>query len=119
MKTILKDKISLFSGHSGVGKSTLANELQPGLNLQTGSVSESHGQGKHTTTFAEMHFMKFGAHIIDTPGIRGFGLVDMENVEISHFFPEILNFSLNANLVIVNILMSLDARLFARLKIMR
>lgn len=89
LKTILKDKISLFSGHSGVGKSTLANELQPGLNLQTGSVSESHGQGKHTTTFAEMHFMKFGAHIIDTPGIRGFGLVDMENVEISHFFPEI------------------------------
>ncbi len=89
LKKLLKDKVSLFSGHSGVGKSTLANLLEPGLDLRTGSVSTAHGQGKHTTTFAEMHFMKLGGYIIDTPGIRGFGLVNMENVEISHFFPEI------------------------------
>ena len=92
LKTLLKEKVSLFSGHSGVGKSTLTNSLQPGLELKTSLISEANNQGKHTTTFAEMHSLGFGGHIIDTPGVRGFGLVDLEDVEISHLFPEIFKF---------------------------
>ena len=92
LKTLLKEKVSLFSGHSGVGKSTLTNSLQPGLELKTSLISEANNQGKHTTTFAEMHSLVFGGYIIDTPGIRGFGLVDLEDVEISHLFPEIFKF---------------------------
>ena len=92
LKTLLKEKVSLFSGHSGVGKSTLTNFLQPGLELKTSLISEANNQGKHTTTFAEMHSLLFGGYIIDTPGIRGFGLVDLEDVEISHLFPEIFKF---------------------------
>ena len=92
LKTLLKEKVSLFSGHSGVGKSTLTNSLQPGLELKTSLISEANNQGKHTTTFAEMHSLLFGGYIIDTPGIRGFGLVDLEDVEISHLFPEIFKF---------------------------
>ena len=90
---ILRDKVSLFSGHSGVGKSTLANALQPGLDLKTGEISDAHGQGKHTTTFAEMHPLDGGGFLIDTPGIRGFGLVDMERDQIGHYFPEIFALS--------------------------
>src|SRR5690606_20225945 len=88
LKEMMKDKISMFSGHSGVGKSTLINKLQPSLNLKTKEISEQHSQGQHTTTFAEMFDLDFGAKIIDTPGIRGFGIVDMEKEEIGDYFPE-------------------------------
>lgn len=85
---LMKDKVSMFSGHSGVGKSTLVNAIEPTLNLKTKQISDSHSQGQHTTTFAEMFDLSFGAQIIDTPGIRGFGVVDMEKEEISGYFPE-------------------------------
>ncbi|HTG66256.1 MAG TPA: ribosome small subunit-dependent GTPase A [Flavobacterium sp.] len=85
---LMKDKVSMFSGHSGVGKSTLVNAIEPTLNLKTKQISDSHSQGQHTTTFAEMFDLSFGAKIIDTPGIRGFGVVDMEKEEISDYFPE-------------------------------
>ena len=88
LKTLMKDRVSMFSGHSGVGKSTLVNTLEPSLNLKTKQISASHSQGRHTTTFAEMFDLAFGAQIIDTPGIRGFGIVDMEPQEISDYFPE-------------------------------
>ncbi|MGV3461299.1 MAG: ribosome small subunit-dependent GTPase A [Flavobacterium sp.] len=84
----MKGNVCMFSGHSGVGKSTLVNALQPGLNLKTKEISEQHSQGQHTTTFAEMFDLDFGAKIIDTPGIRGFGVVDMEKDEIGDYFPE-------------------------------
>ncbi len=89
LKEVLKDKTSLLSGHSGVGKSTLVNTIEPRLNLKTSAISKSHDQGQHTTTFAEMFELSFGGRIIDTPGIRGFGLVDMEREEIGDYFPEI------------------------------
>lgn len=88
LKEEMKENVSMFSGHSGVGKSTLINTLQPGLNLKTKEISEQHSQGQHTTTFAEMFDLDFGAKIIDTPGIRGFGIVDMEKEEIGNYFPE-------------------------------
>jgi ribosome biogenesis GTPase len=78
----------MFSGHSGVGKSTLINTLEPGLELRTSEISVQHQQGQHTTTFAEMFDLSFGARIIDTPGIRGFGVVEMEKEEIGDYFPE-------------------------------
>ncbi|MBB1138437.1 ribosome small subunit-dependent GTPase A [Myroides sp. WP-1] len=81
-------KVSMFSGHSGVGKSTLINAIEPGLNLKTAQISEQHQQGQHTTTFAEMFDLSFDAAIIDTPGIRGFGVVDMEPQEVGDYFPE-------------------------------
>ncbi|GAB7089022.1 ribosome small subunit-dependent GTPase A [Marinifilum fragile] len=93
IKDALKDNINLLSGHSGVGKSTLINVIQPGLDLKTGEISEAHSQGKHTTTFSEMFELDFGGYIIDTPGIRGFGTIDMEKEEMSHFFPEIFDTS--------------------------
>lgn len=89
LKSILKDKISVFFGHSGSGKSTLVNALQPGLNLKTGEVSEVHLKGKHTTTFAQMHFWNFGGSVIDTPGVREFAMIDVSREEIQHYFPEI------------------------------
>ncbi len=88
LRTLIKDKITLISGHSGVGKSTLINVLDQSLNLKTGELSEAHFKGKHTTTFAEMHLLSFGGFIIDTPGIKELGLVDMEKEEISGYFPE-------------------------------
>ncbi len=88
LKEIMKDKITMFSGHSGVGKSTLVNALEPSLHLKTKTISEQSKQGQHTTTFAEMYDLSFGAKIIDTPGIKGFGIVDMEKEEISGYFPE-------------------------------
>jgi ribosome biogenesis GTPase / thiamine phosphate phosphatase len=87
--TAMKDKINLLSGNSGVGKTSLLNYLNPSLNLKTESISDYHKQGKHITTFPEMHQMPFGGYIIDTPGIRGFGVIDIDRNEIYHFFPEI------------------------------
>lgn len=81
--------INVIAGNSGVGKSTLVNVLDPAFRLKTGQVSESHRTGKHTTTFAEMHELNGGLRIIDTPGIRGFGTIDIEKDELSHFFPEL------------------------------
>ena len=91
--SLLKGKTTLLSGHSGVGKSTLINAIEPCLNLRTGAVSSSHNKGQHTTTFAEMHPLQMGGDIIDTPGIKGFGLVNMEDTDLSHFFPEIFSIS--------------------------
>jgi ribosome biogenesis GTPase len=88
LKEMMIGKVSMFSGHSGVGKSTLVNALEPSLHLKTSVISEQSKQGQHTTTFAEMYDLSFNARIIDTPGIKGFGIVDMEPAEISGFFPE-------------------------------
>lgn len=89
----LKDKISLFSGNSGVGKSTIINALLPDLDLRTGSISDMHDTGMHTTTFSEMFPLPEGGWIIDTPGIKGFGTIDFDKHEIAHFFPEIFKIS--------------------------
>jgi ribosome small subunit-dependent GTPase A len=89
LRDLMKGKTSLISGFSGVGKSTLLNVFNPLLNLKTAEISDYHKQGKHITTFPEMHRMPFGGFVIDTPGIRGFGVVDMERNEIYHFFREI------------------------------
>lgn len=88
VKSLMKEKVSMFSGNSGVGKSTLVNALEKGLQLKTAEISEQHLQGQHTTTFAEMYDLSFGAKIIDTPGIRGFGIVDMDKDELGDYFPE-------------------------------
>jgi ribosome biogenesis GTPase len=93
LKNTMKDRISLISGNSGVGKTTLLNILDPSLDLKTAEISDYHKQGKHITTFPEMHRLPFGGFAIDTPGIRGFGVVDMERNEIYHFFPEIFKIS--------------------------
>lgn len=85
----IKDKTSVFFGHSGSGKSTLVNALQPDLNLKTSEISASQLKGKHTTTFAQMHFWHFGGAVIDTPGVREFAMIDVEKEEIQHYFPEI------------------------------
>ncbi len=89
VKELMKGKISVFSGHSGVGKSTLINNVEPRLNLKTREISDYHEMGKHTTTFSEMFELSFGGFIIDTPGIKGFGMLEMEKEEIGHYFPEI------------------------------
>ena len=89
LRSLMKGKTSLISGNSGVGKTTLLNAFNPLLNLKTAEISDYHKQGKHITTFPEMHQMPFDAFVIDTPGIRGFGVVDMERNEIYHFFREI------------------------------
>lgn len=88
VKALMKDKVSVFAGHSGVGKSTLVNAIEPTLNIKTSEISEQHRQGQHTTTFAEMHELHFGGQIIDTPGIRGFGVVDIDKYSLDNYFPE-------------------------------
>lgn len=88
LKGMMTGKVCMFSGHSGVGKSTLVNALEPNLSLKTKNISEQSKQGQHTTTFAEMYDLSFDAKIIDTPGIKGFGIVDMEPSEVSGYFPE-------------------------------
>lgn len=88
LKKMMQNKTNVFSGHSGVGKSTIINSIQPGINLKTGEISEAHFSGKHTTTNSEMYEFDFGGYIIDTPGIKGFGVLEMEKEEISHYFPE-------------------------------
>jgi ribosome biogenesis GTPase / thiamine phosphate phosphatase len=89
LKSHMTNKISLLSGNSGVGKTSLLNYFNPGLDLKTEEISDYHRQGKHITTFPEMHPMPSGGYVIDTPGIRGFGVIDMDRKEIYHFFPEI------------------------------
>jgi ribosome biogenesis GTPase / thiamine phosphate phosphatase len=87
--SLLKDKTTLFSGHSGVGKSSLINALLPGRSIKTGEVSEATDKGQHTTTFAEMHTLPFGGYLIDTPGIRELGIYDIGKEELGHYFREI------------------------------
>ena len=89
IRKLMSGRINLISGNSGVGKSTLINVLDPTLDARIGALSDYHKSGKHTTTFAQMFELSFGGFIIDTPGIKGFGIVDMEKDEIFHFFPEI------------------------------
>jgi ribosome biogenesis GTPase len=93
IKLILKEKVTLLAGNSGVGKSTLINTIEPSLKLKTREISQSHKSGKHTTTFAEMFELGIGGFIIDTPGIRGFGMTDMEDEPLFHYFPEIFKIS--------------------------
>jgi ribosome biogenesis GTPase len=88
LTAVLKDKVSLVSGHSGVGKSSLINKLQPGLNLKIKAISSYHLKGQHATTFPEMHRLSFGGYIIDTPGIKEFGLTDFDKQEVAERFPE-------------------------------
>lgn len=91
LQDLIKNKVSVFFGHSGSGKSTLVNALQPDLNLKTSEISTSVLKGKHTTTFAQMHFWDFGGSVIDTPGVREFAMIDVEKAEIQHYFPEIFS----------------------------
>jgi len=92
VKELLQNKTTLVAGHSGVGKSSLLNAIEPNLNLRTGIISKSSFNGQHTTTFAQMHPLSFGGFIIDTPGIREFGVVDLNNAELSHYFKEMKPF---------------------------
>jgi ribosome biogenesis GTPase len=89
LRNLFRDKTTLVAGHSGVGKSTFVNALQPGLNIKTGEISAAHAKGMHTTTFAELHPLSFGGNIIDSPGIKELGLVEMKKEEVGHYFPEI------------------------------
>ena len=93
LKAAVQNKINVFNGHSGVGKSTLLNLIQPGLNLKTSEISDYHQTGKHTTTYSALYKLNFGGYVIDTPGIKGFGMLEMEPWEISHYFPEIFRIS--------------------------
>ena len=95
LRNRMKDNTSIFSGHSGVGKSTLINTVAPELRLKIGEISEQHGQGQHTTTFAEMFDLSFGGRIIDSPGIRGFGIADIDKEEIARYFKEFFKASEN------------------------
>ena len=89
----LEGKITLLSGHSGVGKSTIINQIIPGLNLRTAEISSTHDTGMHTTTFSEMFPLPQGGYLIDTPGVKGFGTIDFDRHEVAHFFPEIFEIS--------------------------
>jgi len=88
LKKLLTNKVSLISGNSGVGKSSIINVTEPGFKLKVAEISASHLRGKHTTTFSEMHELSIGGYVIDTPGIKGFGIVNIGNEELFHFFPE-------------------------------
>ncbi|ADY53929.1 ribosome small subunit-dependent GTPase A [Pseudopedobacter saltans DSM 12145] len=88
IEDLLKDKTTLFSGHSGVGKSSLINKLIPNLEIKTGEISDWSDSGKHTTTFAEMYDLPFGGKLIDTPGIRELGVFDIDKKQLAHYFPE-------------------------------
>ena len=87
----MKNKVSLFCGQSGVGKSSIVNSIEPGLHLKTGEISQYNEKGKHTTTFAQMHALNMGGYIIDTPGIKEFGLIEYKKEEVCHYFPEMLS----------------------------
>ncbi len=93
LEKLFEDKITLISGNSGVGKSTLINALFPGLNLKTQEISDHHQKGKHTTAFVEMFPLPGSGYVIDTPGIKGFGIIDMENEPLFHYFPEFFRIS--------------------------
>ena len=93
LKTLLPGKITLLSGNSGVGKSTLINRLVPGVNLRTAEISDAHNTGQHTTTFSEMIPLEGGGWVVDTPGIKGFGTFDMEPEELTSYFKEFFRFS--------------------------
>ena len=93
LQSDLQDRVTLLSGHSGVGKSTLINKLVPGVSLKTGTISAYHNKGMHTTTFSEMIALPQGGYLIDTPGIKGFGTIEMEGAEIAHYFPDIFRFA--------------------------
>ena len=95
IKTLMTGKVSMFAGHSGVGKTTLVNAIEPSLDLKTKEISEQHKQGQHTTTFAEMFDLSFDARIIDTPGIKGFGVVDIDKDELGDYFPEFFTLKQN------------------------
>lgn len=97
IKALLKGKISLFSGNSGVGKSSILNAIDPDLGLRVGKVSRSHGKGMHTTTFSEMFPLKEGGYIIDTPGIKGFGLINIDTKEVARYFPDLFAISKNCS----------------------
>lgn len=93
LRKATKDKLSLMAGNSGVGKSSLINTLVPGANLRTGEISEMHLTGMHTTTYSEMIHLPYGGDIIDIPGVKGFGMIDFTEEEVSHYFPEIFKAS--------------------------
>lgn len=99
LKQMCSDKVVLFSGQSGVGKSSIISALDPNLDLKVGEISAYHLQGKHTTTFYEMHPLESGGFVVDTPGIRGFGLVDVKPEELSTYFPEMLKIEDNCRFV--------------------
>lgn len=93
LKDVLSNKVTLISGNSGVGKSSVINFIEPGYKLKVAEISVSHLKGKHTTTFSEMHELSIGGYLIDTPGIKGFGVVNIGNEELYHFFPELFMLS--------------------------
>ncbi|MDR1454904.1 MAG: ribosome small subunit-dependent GTPase A [Tannerella sp.] len=93
LRTLLVNRVTLLSGHSGVGKSTIINRILPEAGLRTNAISEYHKKGMHTTTFSEMIPLREGGYMIDTPGIKGFGMIEMEGAEIAHYFPEIFRYS--------------------------
>ena len=92
VRELLHGKTTLLSGNSGVGKSTLVAAVEPGLDIKTGEISQSHHKGKHTTTFSTMYPLAEGGYIIDTPGIKGFGLIDIDDAELAHYFPEMMRY---------------------------
>ncbi|MDD2960897.1 MAG: ribosome small subunit-dependent GTPase A [Muribaculaceae bacterium] len=95
LQKLMKDKTTLFSGNSGVGKSTIINCILPDLNIKTGDVSTTHHTGMHTTTFSQMYRLESGGYLIDTPGVKGFGTIDFKSQEVAHYFPEIFKISEN------------------------